>query len=97
MHRYLAVWLLMLLPAGAFAQQGTVKGTVLDSSRQPLEMATVGVQGRTLGVQTDAQGRYSLRCLLQKSWCLWCATLGISSRSGPCNCKQGRSWYSTLS
>ncbi|MDO6392156.1 TonB-dependent receptor [Pontibacter sp. BT731] len=61
MHRYLAVWLLMLLPAGVFAQQGMIKGTVLDQNRQPLEMATVGVQGRTLGVQTDSQGRYSLK------------------------------------
>ncbi|MBF8962250.1 carboxypeptidase-like regulatory domain-containing protein [Pontibacter sp. FD36] len=61
MLRYLAVWLVMLLPAGVFAQQGIVKGTVQDSNRQPLEMATVGVQGRTLGVQTDAQGRYSLK------------------------------------
>ncbi|MCP2045022.1 TonB-dependent receptor [Pontibacter sp. HSC-36F09] len=61
MHRYLAVWLLMLLPAGVYAQQGIIKGTVLDQNRQPLEMATVGVQGRTLGAQTDAQGRYSLK------------------------------------
>ncbi|SIT81199.1 TonB-dependent receptor [Pontibacter indicus] len=61
MLRYLAVWLFMLLPAGVFAQQGIVKGTVLDQNRQPLEMATVGVRGRTLGVQTDAQGRFSLK------------------------------------
>ncbi|PKV75640.1 TonB-dependent receptor [Pontibacter ramchanderi] len=60
MHRFLAVWLLMLLPAGVYAQQGLIKGTVLDSGRQPLERATIGVQGRTLGVQTDPQGRYSL-------------------------------------
>lgn len=38
-----------------------MKGTVLDQNRQPLEMATVGVRGRTLGVQTDAQGRFSLK------------------------------------
>ncbi|PVY40765.1 TonB-dependent receptor [Pontibacter virosus] len=61
MHRYLAVWLLMLLPAVVYAQQGLIKGTVLDQNRQPLEMATVGVQGRTLGIQTNAQGRYSLK------------------------------------
>lgn len=61
MLKYLSVWLLLLLPAGVLAQQGIVKGTVLDNSREPLELAAVGVQGRTLGVQTDAQGRYRLQ------------------------------------
>lgn len=61
MLRCLAVWLLLLLPAGVMAQQALVRGTVLGTNRQPLETATVGIQGRALGVQTDAQGRYSLR------------------------------------
>ncbi|MBD1396045.1 TonB-dependent receptor [Pontibacter sp. JH31] len=61
MLKYLTVWLLALLPSGVLAQQGLVAGTVLDNSRQPLEMATVGVQGSPLGVQTDAQGRYRLQ------------------------------------
>jgi hypothetical protein len=61
MLRYLSVWLLLLLPAGVLAQQATVKGTVLDNSRQALELATIGIKGRTTGTQTDAQGRYSLQ------------------------------------
>lgn len=61
MLRYLSVWLLLLLPMGVLAQQATVKGVVLDSTQQPLEMATVGVKGRSLATQTDAQGRYTLK------------------------------------
>jgi phage anti-repressor protein len=60
MLRCLAVWLFLLLPAGVMAQQALVRGTVSDTNRQPLERATVGIQGRALGVQTDVQGRYSL-------------------------------------
>jgi hypothetical protein len=61
MLRYLSVWLLLLLPTGVLAQQATVKGTVRDNGRQALEMATVGIKGKTTGTQTDAQGRYSLQ------------------------------------
>ena len=80
MLRYLAVWLFMLLPASVFAQQGIIKGTVLDQNRQPLEMATVGVRGRTLGVQTDAQGRYSLTVPAKEDLILMVRFLGFKEQ-----------------
>lgn len=80
MLRYLAVWLLMMLPAGVYAQQGIIKGTVLDQNRQSLEMATVGVQGLTLGVQTDAQGRYSLKVPIAEDLVLVVRFLGYKQQ-----------------
>ncbi|WP_033316771.1 TonB-dependent receptor [Pontibacter roseus] len=77
MLRYLLVWLLLLLPAAVVAQQGVVSGTVLDDKRQPLELATIGVQGYTLGAQTDAQGKYRLQLPAEKELVLVVRYLGF--------------------
>ena len=39
----------------------TVAGQILDENGKPLVGATVWVKGTSMGVSTDAQGRYNLR------------------------------------
>ena len=51
-------------PAGSpAANEGeiTLSGTLRDSSRQPLELAAVGIEGQTTGASTAADGSFRLR------------------------------------
>ncbi len=59
--RILSVVLSMVLLVGmAFAQQRSISGTVIDESGVPIPGATVLVKGTTVGVVTDADGKYNL-------------------------------------
>lgn len=53
-------FILVLVSAGAWAQQRTVTGTVTDVGRQPLPGVTVVVMGTTIGTITDANGQFSI-------------------------------------
>ena len=57
-----AAALLFAAPAVALAQQGSVTGTVKESSTgRPIEAAQVNVVGTTLGAVTAADGKYTIR------------------------------------
>ncbi|WP_242918750.1 TonB-dependent receptor [Pontibacter liquoris] len=60
MLKYLSVWLLLLLPMGVSAQQALLVGKVLNQEKQPLELATVGIKGTTIGTHTAADGTFRL-------------------------------------
>ncbi|WP_347157060.1 TonB-dependent receptor [Pontibacter chitinilyticus] len=60
MLKYLPLCLLLLLPWLVSAQQATVAGRVLSQERQPLELATVGIKGSTIGTHTKADGTFEL-------------------------------------
>ncbi len=49
------------MPICVYAQQGTVKGLITDSSKDPLIGATVIVKNTTLGITTDVNGNYELK------------------------------------
>lgn len=52
---------LMLTSVVSVAQSLTVTGTVTDAAGQPLVGVSVTVQGTTVGVSTDATGKYSIK------------------------------------
>src|SRR5262245_15132338 len=55
----LAVTILLLLPALVLAQDGKMRGRILDrESNEPLIGASVVVDGTTLGASTDINGDY---------------------------------------
>ena len=57
--RYYILLALLLNVTSLFAQQGTLKGQVYSTkSNEPLESASVRVQGTSLGARTDVQGRF---------------------------------------
>lgn len=61
MIRYMAATcLLLMFSAGAFAQQLTVSGNVIDSEGEPLVGVSVTVKGTTTGTVTDIDGNYSV-------------------------------------
>ena len=56
---YYSLLVLLLSVTTLLAQQGTVKGRVYSmKSNDPLELATVRVQGTSLGARTDVEGRF---------------------------------------
>ncbi|MHA6247791.1 TonB-dependent receptor [Pontibacter sp. CAU 1760] len=60
MLKYLSVCLLLLFPLAVSAQQALLQGNVLNTQRQPLELATIAIKGTQLATQTDATGSFSL-------------------------------------
>ncbi|WP_114782606.1 TonB-dependent receptor [Botryobacter ruber] len=60
MLRFLTVWLLLVVPLAVSAQQATITGSVVSTTNQPLEFATVGIKGTETAVQTDETGKYIL-------------------------------------
>ena len=57
--RYYILLALLLNVTSLLAQQGTLKGQVYSTkSNEPLESASVRVQGTSLGAKTDVQGRF---------------------------------------
>ena len=60
-NKALAVLVLsFLIGMPAFAQQGVVRGTVVDASGEPMIGAAVVVEGTNNGVSTDADGSFAL-------------------------------------
>ena len=59
LKRYYILLALLLNVTSLLAQQGTLKGQVYSTkSNEPLESASVRVQGTSLGARTDVQGRF---------------------------------------
>ncbi|MCL1944017.1 MAG: TonB-dependent receptor [Candidatus Azobacteroides sp.] len=62
MTRYMMnICLLLMISAGAFAQQITVTGNVTDSQGDPLTGVSVTVKGTVTGTVTDLDGDFSLQ------------------------------------
>ena len=58
-HSCYSLLLLLLCVSSLLAQQGTIKGRVYSArNNEPLEFATVQVQGMELGGRTDLEGRF---------------------------------------
>ncbi len=57
----LLCWLLLLLPAIAFAQQKNISGKITDQNASPVAGANIAVKGSTGGTMSDAQGNFSLK------------------------------------
>ena len=66
MKKTLFLWSLLglLMLNIAWAQQKTIRGTVLDETDSPLPGATVIIDGTTQGVSTDFDGNFSINATL---------------------------------
>ncbi len=56
----LTLLLFVLCTTTVFAQQKTIKGTVVDATGEPLIGVNVSVKGATIGIITDVDGNYTL-------------------------------------
>ena len=60
MRKYLAMVVLLIMSIPMFAQQHSVKGTVVDQNGQPIIGMTVMEQGTQNGTTTDIDGNYQI-------------------------------------
>jgi outer membrane receptor for ferrienterochelin and colicin len=61
MKKLSLILFILLLAVGAFAQNGMIKGRILDAkTNQPLEFAKILIQGTTIGTTSDIEGNYIL-------------------------------------
>lgn len=58
--RYFLLMLLIVFSQAAWAQSGTVQGTVTDANGDPLPGVNVVIKGTTNGTVTDLDGKYTL-------------------------------------
>ncbi|MEM7510005.1 MAG: TonB-dependent receptor [Bacteroidota bacterium] len=61
MKRLLLMMVVCFISLGVASAQSVVTGTVSDDSGSPLEGVAVLVKGTTIGIFTDAEGKYSLQ------------------------------------
>ncbi len=60
MRKYLTMVVLLFMSISMFAQQHSVKGTVVDQNGQPIIGMTVMEQGTQNGTTTDIDGNYQI-------------------------------------
>ena len=60
MRKYLTMVVLLIMSIPMFAQQHSVKGTVVDQNGQPIIGMTVMEQGTQNGTTTDIDGNYQI-------------------------------------
>ena len=72
----------MLMGLALYGQRKvTIRGTVVDDNRQPIELATVGIEGMSLvGTRTDLKGRYVLSCNAADSLTVVFSMMGYQTR-----------------
>lgn len=73
---------LFLIPGYAFAQTGTLSGTITDAQTgEPLIGATVILEGTTLGDATNADGRYLIERIPPKTYNVRASYIGYQTQS----------------
>ena len=58
---FLLALIFYIIAAKAFAQNGTISGSVRTSDGEPVEFVTVNVKGTAKGALTDRNGKYQIR------------------------------------
>lgn len=60
-RQYTLLFFALLLSFQSFAQRGTIKGRIYDAkNNQPIEFASISIQGTTIGSTSDVDGNYIL-------------------------------------
>ena len=80
-HIITALYTLMVFVSAQAQQKVTIKGTVVDDDRKPLELAMVSIEGETMvGTRADLKGRYSLTCNSSDSLVVVFSMVGYQTR-----------------
>ena len=80
-HIITALYTLMVFVSAQAQQKVTIRGTVVDDDRKPLELAMVSIEGETMvGTRADLKGRYSLTCNSSDSLVVVFSMVGYQTR-----------------
>ena len=77
---YITLLMLFAIITGAAAQKVTFKGRITDENHNPVEVASVGVQGEAKGTVADLNGYYTLTCESKDSITLIYSMIGYQTR-----------------
>ncbi len=77
---YTTLLMLFAILAGAAAQKVTFKGRITDENHNPVEVASIGVQGEPKGTVADLNGHYTLTCESRDSLTLIYSMVGYQTR-----------------
>ena len=77
---YTTLLMLFAILAGAAAQKVTFKGRITDENHNPVEVASIGVQGEPKGTVADLNGYYTLTCESRDSITLIYSMVGYQMR-----------------
>ncbi len=67
----------------AFAQTGTIKGTVKTSDGKPAEFVTVGLKGTTKGTSANNKGEYEIKNIAPGNYTLITSLIGLETKEQP--------------
>ncbi|RYG21889.1 MAG: TonB-dependent receptor [Chitinophagaceae bacterium] len=79
----LACFCFLLLSDVAYAQNVTVKGTIVDDQKLPIPGVSVVIKGTTNGVQTDASGTYTISAPSNGTFVV--SSIGFNTQEIPIN------------
>lgn len=83
--------LLLCLFATAYAQTGTIKGFVYDkASGEPMNAASVRLEGTKLAVQTDINGYFSIGQVPEGNYTIYASVVGYDTVKSSVNIKSGQ-------
>lgn len=68
------------IPIRLSAQNVVIKGTIIDDERQPVELASVHLEGQLIGASADLKGRYTLTCKEADSLVVVFSMVGYETR-----------------
>ena len=77
---YTILTIATILPHFAMAQKVTIKGRVTDQKQNPIEIASVGIEGEAIGTVCDLNGYYSITCESRDSLVLTYSMIGYQTR-----------------
>ncbi|AYN68882.1 TonB-dependent siderophore receptor [Euzebyella marina] len=89
MRKLIFIPLFLLMFGLANAQDGTIKGKVVDSENAPLPYVTVLIQNTTFGTTSDEEGNYTFSGVNKKSVTLIFSSVGMSSENRTINLTSG--------
>ena len=79
-NKYILATILSFAISIAKAQNVTIKGTIVDDEKSPLELALVNIEGQLASTYADLKGRYSITCKSGDSLVVVFSTLGYQTR-----------------
>ena len=80
-HRYLFTLLMFVCISGvAYAQTGTIRGTVTTADGQPAEFVHVSIKGTTKGSSTDKAGKFEIRNVQPGTYTLYASLVGATAQ-----------------
>ncbi|MBO4565240.1 MAG: carboxypeptidase-like regulatory domain-containing protein [Bacteroidaceae bacterium] len=80
-HIITTLYTLMVFVSAQAQQKVTIRGTIIDDDRLPLELAMVSIEGESLvGTRADLKGRYELTCNSADSLVVVFSMVGYQTR-----------------